>query len=503
MLKKFCQCIGLASIILVMNYGPLLGGGYDVRLHVPYALRGIVYAHLADIILLGILLFIVLAPLSRTRFGPWVRLVLSIIAPPYLLERTQTAFPFPFPLGLLVVIATVWTAILLLLLLRFRRWYILLMRLGDFIGVFFAIFFLFTVGELLFMLTWKPGPQQHTSAWATTPQPPRQHPLLVWVVFDELSYDQVFEHRAHDLSLPNFDALRSQSTVFTDAQPAGDKTVRVLPSLLTGRLIDAFEFTFNNRFMVHYTGTHGFQRLDQSQAVFADAQRQGWRTAVVGWYNPYCLIYSGTIDDCYWMNLDELDGPMSQRDSFWQNTLSPLHQAAEEIISPAHANRSLCTFDVQHRYHTHIDLEQHTLHLLHDDQADFMFLHLPIPHSPNIWSRMKNDYTQQCDSSYLDNLALTDRELGRILGALQRSPRWKDTTLIVQGDHSWRIKLWDNQPAWTAEDDAASRSGFDPRPAVIIHQAGQSQSQVVGTAWPLLNVHEVIEQILHNQPVHF
>ena len=503
MLKKFCQCIGLASIILVMNYGPLLGGGYDVRMHVPFRLNSIVFAHLTDILLLGLLLFIILAPLLRSRFGPWVRLVLCIVVPPYLLERTQTALPFPLPNGLLVVIAVVWAAILLLLLLRFRRGYVLLVRVGDFIGVFFAIFFLFTVAGLLYMLRWKPGPQQHTVAWASAPQPPRQHPLLVWVLFDELSYDQVFEHRARDLSLPNFDALRSQSTVFTNAQPVGDKTVRVLPSLLTGRTVDAFDFTFDNRFMVHYTGTHGFQRLDQSQAVFADAQRQGWRTAVVGWYNPYCLIYAGTIDDCYWMNLDQLDGPMSQRDSFWRNTWTPLRQVAQEIVSPAKSNRSLCTFDVQHRYHTYADLEQHTLQLLHTDQADFMLLHLPVPHSPNIWSRMKGAYTQQCDSSYLDNLALTDRELGRIVGILQSSPRWKDTTLIVQGDHSWRTYLWDNQPAWTAEDSAASRSGFDPRPAVLIHQAGQTQPQQVTTGWSLLNIHTVVEQVLQGQPIHF
>ena len=41
LVKKLCQSIGLASILLVMNYGDLLGGGSDVRMHVPYALTGI------------------------------------------------------------------------------------------------------------------------------------------------------------------------------------------------------------------------------------------------------------------------------------------------------------------------------------------------------------------------------------------------------------------------------------------------------------------------------
>ena len=31
MLKRLCQCIGIASLILVVNYGDLLGGGADLR----------------------------------------------------------------------------------------------------------------------------------------------------------------------------------------------------------------------------------------------------------------------------------------------------------------------------------------------------------------------------------------------------------------------------------------------------------------------------------------
>ena len=68
--------------------------------------------------------------------------------------------------------------------------------------------------QLVWVATWKPMPNQIHAAWSQD-KGPRDHPLLVWILFDELSYDQVFEHRAHDLSLPNFDALRTQSTLFT------------------------------------------------------------------------------------------------------------------------------------------------------------------------------------------------------------------------------------------------------------------------------------------------
>ena len=497
MLKKFGQCLGLSSMVLVMSYGDLLGGGYDVRMHVPFMLNGIVWAQLTDIVLLGLLLFAVIGPLSRTRLYPWVRLLIAIAVPLYLLEQLRPTLPFEVANSAMVLIALAWAAFVLWLFLKFKSGYRRLMRGGDFVGAFLAVFCLCSMAQLLWILHWKPGPHQHTATWATTAQPPREHPRLVWIVFDELSYDQVYGHRAADLSLPNFDALRKESTVFTDAQPIGDKTVKILPSLLSGRVIRAYNFTFDNRFLVHDKGTHGFTQLTGANTVFADAQKEGWRTAAVGWYNPYCTIEAGTIDDCYWMNHDRLDGPMAQDASFWSNVWSPLKQAGLEIVRPDQADDNICSYGVRQRTKTYLDLKEHALQVLKADQGDFVFLHLPVPHSPNIWNRATGSYTQRCGSSYLDSLALADRELGSIMTILKSSPRWKDTTLIVQGDHSWRIYLWDDQPAWTVEDARASRSGFDPRPAMIIHHAGQTQGDLNATPWSLVNVHSVVEQVLH------
>ncbi len=502
-LKRLCQCIGLASILLVVNYGGLLGGGYDVRMHVPYRLTGICLAQLADIFLLGLVFFIILAPLGRTRVFPAVQLLLAAVMPLLIIAQTRSQFPFEISPVLGGSLAFIWIALIAVLLAKFPYWYTHFVRLGDAVGIFFAIFAFCSIMQILWVLRWKPGPRQHTEAWATTAQPPRQHPLLVWIIFDELSYQQLFGDRAPGLALPNFDALRSQSTVFSDTQPVGLKTVKVIPSLLSGKVIDGFHFTFNNRFLVRYQGQNGFQPLTGRQTVFGDAQENGWRTAAVGWYNPYCTLYAGTIDDCYWMNLDRLDGPMAQRSSFWRNTWTPLHELLLELKSPAQAARADCSFDVRHRYQTNINLQQHAMRVLHTDQADFVFLHVAIPHSPNVWNRRQNTYTQVCGSSYLDNLALADRVLGGYLTTLEGSPRWNQTTLIVEGDHGWRVQLWDYLAAWTLEDEQASHRVFDTRAALLIHQAGQAQPQIVSTPWSLLNVHTFVEDVLHGRHVQF
>jgi hypothetical protein len=503
MLKKLCQCLGLASLILVVNYGDLLGGGADVRMHTPQSLRQICIAQIADILIVALLLFVILVVAARTRTYPWVRLLVAIVIPPYLIQRTQSFFPFDMIEGLVLILFVAWAGVLLLLLLRFGKWYKRLLRMGSAVAASLVIFALSSIAQLLWVATWKPAPNQITAAWESTPQPPRQHPLLVWIVFDELSYDQVFEHRARDLNLPNFDVLRAESTLFTDTQPAGYHTVKIIPSLLTGKIVDGIRYNFHNRLWVHHENEPGWAPIDGAQTVFADAEQAGWRTAAVGWYNPYCAIYSDAIQNCFWTNHDMFDGLMAQGAPLATNIYTPLEQVVRELKSPARADRHLCSFDVRHRYQTHIDLQEHAFQLLQTDQADFIFLHFATPHSPNIWSRIRNDYTQTCDSSYLDNLALTDRVLGRVLETLKASPRWSDTTLIVEGDHGWRIDAWNWLPAWTEEDDAASRGVFDQRPAMIIHQAGQSQPQTVAQAWPIIQIHGVVEQILHGQPVSF
>jgi hypothetical protein len=503
MLKKLCQSIGLASLILVMNYGDLLGGGSDVRMHVPFSLVGVCLAQIADILLLGFVIFVLLVLLKRTRFYPLGRLLLAIVIPPYLILRIRSVLPFPVEGGLLVLGSFVWAGVLLLLLLKYNAYYRRIMRLGNFAGVFLAFFALTSIAQILFVMRWHPGPYERTVAWAHEPQPPRTHPKIVWIVFDELSYDQVFGHRAKDLLLPNFDALRKQSTLFTNTQPIGYKTAKILPSLLIGHTVDDYRFSFRNRLWVHNLGEHDFHPITGADTLFGDAKQQGWRTSAVGWYNPYCTIYGDAIDDCYWTNLDRIDGNMAQRATFWRNTYEPLKQVVREIKAPARADRDTCTYDVRNRLKTTLDLEKHTFDTLKTDQGDFVFVHLSIPHSPNIWSRIEDNYTQFCDSSYLDNLALTDKVLGRMMQELQASPRWNDTTVVVEGDHGWRIDLWEPMPAWTDEDDAASRGGFDPRPAVLIHQAGQTAPETNSRPWSILNIHEVLEQVLHSEPVHF
>jgi hypothetical protein len=504
MLKQALQCLGLAGLLLLENYVDLLAGASTARLHVPFPLTNICIANILDILAVGLAAFILLALLRRTRFWPIARLALAILIPLYFLGREQQLLPFSLPDAAATAVYILWPLLLLVLFLRFRRWYRRAVQLAGFLGIVAGIFVCGSIAQLLWLTRWRPGPQKHTVAWATTPQPPRVHKRTVWIVFDELSYDQVFAHRAKDLPLPNFDRLRAASTLETNVQPMGDRTAKIIPALIgppvgppgDEKPVDELRFTMANQLSLHYEGVRGWRPVQASESIFADAQRLGWRTSAVGWYNPYCALYAGAIDDCYWTNQDRFEGPMAQNESILHNAATAIRQLERRAVSPAKAAHDICNYDVRKRLQTHLELEQHALTTLKNDQADFIFLHLSVPHSPNIWSRIDDNYTQYCDSSYLDNLALADRELGKFLEILEASPRWPDTLLLVQGDHSWRVHLWEDLAAWTDEDDQASRGEFDPRPVVLVHHPGQSAPATEASPWSLLNVHRVLEQSL-------
>ena len=50
-------------------------------------------------------------------------------------------------------------------------------------GLFFAAFALTSVVQLVYVARWKPGPQKKIAAWQVGPQAPREHPLVVWILF--------------------------------------------------------------------------------------------------------------------------------------------------------------------------------------------------------------------------------------------------------------------------------------------------------------------------------
>jgi hypothetical protein len=315
---------------------------------------------------------------------------------------------------------------------------------------------------------------------------------IVWLLFDELSYDQTFEHRFSGLAMPAFDKFRSESVVFSDVKPAGYYTDRVIPSFFLGTQVENIRSTLDGEPQVKLAGSQRWQAFDAHATLFSDAQRLGWTTGVVGWYNPYCRILAGTLNYCFWrMGDGQSDGALPNQ-TVWQNAMAPLAESGR-------AWNHEPGFAQQRHVQDHAAIMPQAEALIRDQSINFVFIHLPVPHPPGAYDRTHRGST----GSYIDNLALADKSLGELLTTLAETATTAKATVIVSSDHSWRVPMWRSTPIWTKEDEAASHGRFDPRPVLMIHLPGQQTEHDVTRPFEEIRIHEMIETLLGGQQPHF
>jgi hypothetical protein len=310
---------------------------------------------------------------------------------------------------------------------------------------------------------------------------------IVWLLFDELSYDQTFEHRFPGLTLPAFDQFRSESVVFTNLKPAGYYTERAIPAFFLGKTIDNIRSKLNGEPLVKLNGGDRWQAFDAQATLFADAQRLGWTTGVVGWYNPYCRILSGTLNYCYWrMGDGQSDGALPDH-SAWQNAVAPL----VEIVRGLKHEPGLA--EKKHAEDQAAVMPQAKA-LIRDESIRFVFIHLPVPHPPSIYNRAH----RKASGSYIDSLALADQSLAELMTTLRGTASVAATTVIICSDHSWRVPMW-RSTYWTKEDETASQGRFDTRPVLMIHFPGQQTERAVTAPFDQIRMHEIIQHLLRGE----
>jgi hypothetical protein len=489
MIKRIAQAWAFAAVLLLPNYIDLTSGAGDTRMQTPVRLTRIALAHLTDMALVALLFAGLLAGLRRLRVWPKVRWGLMVLLPVLLLARNRNVIPFAVPGIAVAVVALVWAGVLIYLILRVPKVALQLGKTGSGFLAGFAVFGLVMTWQLGRAALWRPGPRAFTSAVS---QEPNHKARLVWILFDELAYQPIFEARDPSLQLPNFDRLRGESTLYTDMTPIAYKTAQVVPSLLLGRTVTDLMYTADRRHRIKTADGPAWQDFDANATLFGLASRHGLTTSIVGWYIAYCPAFVGVATDCYWSNDDAQDrGPTLLSASFARNVWFPLRILAEQVVLPRRAWLDIAAWSAEGHIASVKDLRQHALQTIATSQADIIYLHLPAPHPPAFWDRRTGTYAM--GGSYLDSLDFSDRLLGEILALLQAQPRWNATTLIVQGDHSWRTQMWRPLPGWSAEDERISPGGqWDQRPLLMIHTAGQQDAETVATPTSLMYVHDVV-----------
>ncbi|HEX3941942.1 MAG TPA: sulfatase-like hydrolase/transferase [Acidobacteriaceae bacterium] len=319
--------------------------------------------------------------------------------------------------------------------------------------------------------------------------PQRTPTRVVWLLFDELSYDQTFDHRFPGLALPSFDRFKGESVLFTSLAPAGYYTELVIPSFFLGKTISALKSDLNGSPAIKLAGEPGWQHFDAQKTLFADAARAGWTTGIVGWFNPYCRILQGTLSSCFWKDSPEPDGASAESSAI-KNAGAPIGARWERLVGKATPP------EVDHEQAV-TSLMPAAEALIRDEQIRFVYVHLPLPHPTGIYNR--KTAMLRAGGSYIDNLALADHALDELMSAIGQTSSAPQTLVIVCSDHSWRTALWKPAPGWTAEDQAASHGKFDPRPVLMIHFPGQTNEMDIPQPYNELGLHSIIDGILRGE----
>jgi hypothetical protein len=317
---------------------------------------------------------------------------------------------------------------------------------------------------------------------------------IIWILFDELSYDQTFDHPASGMELPNFNRLRTESVSFSNLDPAGFYTDLIIPSLFLDRRIDQIRSTVDSDLRYKDETQNRWLAYDPNATLFALAQRNGWTTGVDGWHIPYCHILASVLNVCSWeaspyaipetvtYGTSEDKPVLANAAALWNLFLAKLTNRTPKP--------NLATAHIEEYRH----VMARTQALIENEQVRFVFLHLPVPHPPGIYDRQR--HMLRPGGTYLDNLVLTDQTLGVLLQEIDATPSASRTTVIVSSDHSWRIPMLRGNEDWSAEEERASGGHFDQRPVLLIHFPGQTSGADMPSALPELLEHDMIAAML-------
>jgi hypothetical protein len=357
----------------------------------------------------------------------------------------------------------------------------------------FAFSSLWIVPQLLHLMLIRPPVRSPASAHLPAQAHGNSRQRIIWILFDELSYDQTFDHRAPGIRLPNFDRLRAQSLSFSNLKPVGYLTNRIIPSLISGNEFHEFRSTIDGQLSTLDESQHRWIAYDPNATLFGVAQRKGWNSGVDGWFIPYCNTFAPVLHVCYWYPGEVL--PTEEYGASEGNSMLSNAAAAPNQLLAVLTNRAKTPADIHMEAFRY--LMANTQALIDDNQIGFVFLHLPVPHPPGIYDRQR--HLLRSGGTYLDNLVLADDVLGVLMKEIDATPSAGQTTVIVSSDHSWRLPLWRPAEGWSGEEERASEGKFDDRPVLLIHFPRQASSQDVNAALPEMLEHEIIADMLNGK----
>ncbi|MCM3902255.1 MAG: sulfatase-like hydrolase/transferase [Pyrinomonadaceae bacterium] len=324
-------------------------------------------------------------------------------------------------------------------------------------------------------------------------------PRVLWLVFDEMDEHLAFSGRPAGLSLPEFDRVRAEALVATNAFPPAGHTSQSIPALLTGQLISAVKPIDPGELLVTIAARNETVNWSTEPDTFSDARAAGLNTALVGWYNPYCRVIGDHLTSCRWEAATQRIDPTKlslKKNLIRQNSdllrLLPFTARIRARLLPAETRDYRSEFLADY-----LTLMRQAEDAVANQEFGLLFIHLPVPHPPYIYDRAKGDLTVTQEGSYLDSLALADRALGDLRQKMEQAGTWDSTSVVISSDHWWRSDYWRKHFFWTASDQMVQGERVEHRVPFMIKLAGQKTTLPYNPPFNTVLTRSLIREVLN------
>ena len=221
-----------------------------------------------------------------------------------------------------------------------------------------------------------------TALWPTFIRP---YPgaVVVWIIFDDLDFRLSFLERPSNTFMPEFDRLRRVSMFAENAVSPGSFTLKSVPALLTGKYLSSVELRGPRSILF------GGAPANRQPNIFSSVHAMGGNVAVVGWYIPYCRIFSQDLTSCFAYTME--NGLSENSFTFAQSL------RIQELNLFAYGHRSL--LGESPRSQQRIDMLnaicRKALRYAADPALNLVFLHLPLPHAPYLYDRVSYTFPRR------------------------------------------------------------------------------------------------------------
>jgi hypothetical protein len=399
-------------------------------------------AAIADILLLGLAFWglYTLARLSKRRFvleaSRWA-FVLVLLIPFNLLKDQIPALRLGHLTKTeLIIVSGIMVTVCASAVARWRRQ--IIPALALLVLLLFPFTF-FTFGRVL--VRWF---AERSAVWSGTaplaPSPSMSPPSrrrVLWIIFDEMDERLTFIDRLSGLRLPETDRLRDESLWASNAFPPAGETLLSMPSLINGRIVTRAKPQGTRDLLLTYEGDEQTVNWRNTANVFSRARDVGYKTAVVGWSNPYDRVIGSSLDFCQFFQAPypDPDLPFFPRMLYWTSTLPesiPLLSRLD-LLNPIRLRQS--RLDALGRIKTYQAFCKAAIPVATNRDFNLILLHWPIPHSPYIYSRSQGGFDSSGRGTYIDNLALVDRTIRELRQAMETAGVWDSTTVLLSADH--------------------------------------------------------------------